>query len=62
MWEKCKQSWCSRNYKQNHIINQGGRKVYGNSHHSVPENFLQQIIEQLDYKQLKDNKVVGGSQ
>lgn len=32
--------------------------MYGKSHRSVPENFLQQIIEQLDCKQLKDNKVV----
>jgi len=39
-----------------------GRRVDGNPHHSAPENIPQQIIKQFDWKQLKDNKVVRGSQ
>lgn len=39
-----------------------GSKVYGIPHHSVPENILQQIIKQLNSKQLKDNQAVRGSQ
>lgn len=62
VWEKCKQSWCSRNYKRHHVIYRGGRKAYGIPHHSVLENILQQIIKQFNCKQLKDNKVVRGSQ
>lgn len=44
------------------LFSKGGRKAEGVPHQSAPENMLQQVTKQLNYKQQKNNEAVRGSQ
>lgn len=44
------------------LFSKGGRKAEGVPLQSAPENMLQQVTKQLNYKQQKNNEAVRGSQ